>query len=30
LTKKGFKALERLEKLHSQMWEGFKSPILEK
>ena len=30
LTKKGFKALEQLKKLHSQMWEGFKSPILEK
>ena len=30
LTKKGFEALERLEKLHSQMWEGFKSPAFEK
>ena len=30
LTKKGFMALKKLEKLHAQMWEGFKSPILEK
>ena len=30
LTKKGFRALEKLKRLQAQMWDGFKSPVLEK